>query len=290
MIENIIINTTYYKQWLLLSPLKKSTKLIYTSTLKSFADFLKQRGWDRTLDFDKFYYCEQEKRYNPINTEFIDEYVTYLTLYKSSPNVYNHLAVLKRFFNFLEEKKMIKHNPLRNYPNLFAIKRNTTVNKVLSKNELYNLINSALTLDPIFKQLYTLIMVQLSCGLKSNEICNLTESKVDFENDLLIVDSGVRTKANTVAMAHATKKALYQYLQHPAWKSWKSDKEDKEVFFYKNKPLTNLTLNQLIKKVAKKASIKRNVTSKLLRVTMAHLLYNNGASIFAIQQQMRHTS
>ncbi|MDZ5472676.1 site-specific integrase [Bacillus sp. 31A1R] len=285
--ENLLIDSVYYKKFVELSGYSDKSIERYRSVLKELGEFIRVFGYrNDKLDFNKFYYSENDDEYEPIDLDFVDNYVEYLKEKKTKVTLGNHFSCAKSFFQFIEDLELIEENPFSRYPSSFhyrAIK-----NRALSKEESDSMLKAAAILDPFLLQYFVLILLQFTCGLRSREICSLKLSQIYFDLNVIVIDRKQKTFASSVLMTPALKKYLQVYINHPYFKEWLENSTDKELFFLKKRPLTNAKLNKIIREIASKAEIKRKVASHDLRATMAYLMDQNGFSLPAIQRQMRH--
>ncbi|WP_138415224.1 tyrosine-type recombinase/integrase [Aquibacillus sediminis] len=286
--DNLLISSVYFKKFKELSEYSDRTIKSYKSPLKELGVFIKDYGYNsETLDFDKFYYCEDDGEYEPIDLEFVDAYVEYLKETKQTKTtIGNHFSAVKSFFQFIEDIDLICENPFARYPTSFHYR--ALKNRALSREESDRLLKAAALLDPFLLQYFVLILLQFTCGLRSKELCSLKLSQINFDLNIIVIDNGQKTYASSVRMTPALKKYLQVYVNHPYFLDWLGGTMNKELFFSKKKPLTNTKLNKIISEIASKADINRKVTSHDLRATMAYLMDQNGFSIPAIQRQMRH--
>jgi integrase/recombinase XerD len=284
---NLVLDSVYYAKWYRLARLKETSKSTMKYSLKEFGNYIRDYGYNGTeLNFDKFYYSEEDDGYEPIDLDFVESYVEYLKEHKTEASLHSHFSAVKSFFNFLESMELIEENPFGRYPTSFHY--SVLKNRALSPEESDRLLKAAAVLDPFFLQYAVLILTCLTCGLRSRELCNLRLSQINFELGTIIINRGQKTFAGSVHMTDALIKYLKAYVEHPYFLEWLGEESDKEIFFINGKPLTNIKLNDLIKEITEKAKINRNVTSHDLRATMCYLMYLQGFPIHIIQRQMRH--
>ena len=284
---NLLIDSVYYRKFVELSDYSDKTIESYKYILKELGAFIREFGYNsETLDLDKFYYSEIDDEYEPIDLEFVDSYVEYLKETKNKVTLGNHFSSVKSFFQFLENLDLIEENPFSRYPTSFHYR--ALKNRALSKEESDNMLKAAAMLDPFMLQYFVLMLLQFTCGLRSSELCSLKLSQINFDLNVIVIDRQQKTYASSVLMTPALKKYFKVYINHPYFKEWLGDAADKELFFLEKKPLTNVKLNKIVRKIASKADIERKVTSHDLRATMAYLMDQNGFSLAAIQRQMRH--
>ncbi|KPL57825.1 tyrosine-type recombinase/integrase [Rossellomorea vietnamensis] len=286
MESNIILDSHYYKEWYKHTHIAQSTKDSYKYLLKRFGRYMMSLGPVRELDFDKFMFGKLDSRYDPINEEFIDDYVEFLIEDGAShKTLYNSIEALKCFFKFLKMVGLIKSNPTTYYPNpYYKLKK---VDRAFSKEDADKLLTASKKVDSFFKQSYVLMLLFLTCGLRSQEVCLMKKSQINLEFQTIDIILGQKTSAGVVSVVDKLKEALEQYFKHPEWLKW-SNGQDKEVFFYKGKPLNRRRLVSMLQRIYDEAGIDRKVRVHDLRHTMAQLLLISGANEFSIQEQLRH--
>lgn len=290
MESNIILNSHYFREWYKHTHIADATKEKYKYLLKRFGEYIMSLGPVRELDFDKFRWGQFDSRYDPIDEEFIDDYVEFLLESGSSNNtVYSNIEALKCFFKFLKMVGLIKRNPTAYYPNpYYKLKK---VDRAFSKEDATKLIVASKKINPFLKQYHLMISIFLTCGLRARELILLRKSQVNLEFQTIKITRGYKdipgTTPGVVSIVDKLKEAFEQYFNHPEWLKW-SNGEDKEIFFYKGKPLNRYSLVKMLQQVYDEAGIDRKVRVHDLRHTMAHLLFFAGVSEFSIQEQLRH--
>ncbi|WP_187445067.1 tyrosine-type recombinase/integrase [Rossellomorea vietnamensis] len=286
MENNIIADSNYYKEWYRHTHLAQSTKDRYKNLLKRFGRYIMSLGPVRELNFDKFKFGKLDSRYDSIDEEFIDDYVEYLIDNgASNATLYQSIEALKCFFKFLKMVGLIKSNPTAYYPNpYYKLKK---VDRAFSKEDAEKLLSASKKVDPFFRQSYVLMVLFLTCGLRSREVCLMKKSQINLEFQTIEITRGQKTSAGVVLVVDKLKEAFERYFKHPEWLKW-SNGQDKEVFFYKGKPLNRSRLVSMLQRIYDEAGIDRKVRVHDLRHTMAQLLLLNGANEFSIQEQLRH--
>lgn len=286
MVNNVILDSQYYREWFEHIHIADSTKNCQTGYLKRFGKYMMSSVLINKFNFDKFYYCELDSIYEPIDEEFIDGYVEYLIEDGASDStIYLNIEALKCFFKFLKMVGLIKINPTAYYPNPFYKRKK--VDRAFSKDDAEKLLSASKKVDPFFRQFYLLMLLFLTCGLRSQEVCMMKKSQVNLEFQIIEVTRGQKTSPGAVSVVDKLKSAFEQYFNHPNWKEW-SKGQDKEVFFYNDKPLNRNSLISMLQQIYDEAGIDRKVRVHDLRHTMAHLLFFNGVNEFSIQEQLRH--
>ena len=128
--------------------------------------------------------------------------------------------------------------------------------------------------------------VMLRCGLRVEEVSNLTIKAIDLKQKRLMVLNGKGKKDRVTYISEDAKKALSQYLNH------RSSSHAIKVFLvekgtYNGKPLSVRGIQKRMEYYAKKARIK--ASCHRLRHTMATSMLNADADIVTIQELLGHT-
>ena len=128
-------------------------------------------------------------------------------------------------------------------------------------------------------------------GLRKDELCNLTVSDIKpYRNGFVIEVCGKYNRHRRLALRKDVLESIQAY--------WDAVKEPGDYVFhtlgkhgpYERRPMTPKAVDCLVKKVAKKACLKKRITPHSLRHTACtHLLYN-GADILTAQSFMGHSS
>jgi integrase/recombinase XerD len=123
---------------------------------------------------------------------------------------------------------------------------------------------------------YAMLCVMLYGGLRRKEVTLLTWDDIDFEKRILSVKG---TKTHYTADIPISEKAV------TALRMWRERCTGERVFL-----MTPDRVGRIVKKYAKKAGLKKNVTAHVLRHTLATNMLLNGADITDVQRQLRHRS
>ncbi|MCU6796819.1 site-specific integrase [Paenibacillus sp. WQ 127069] len=286
--EHILIDSDYLHLWKRYSGLRQTSLNSYMSYLRKFEFFLIQiKKFEGSLDFDKFTYYVDDNLYSPITEGFINEYIQYLKneCKATRSTLYANISALSNFFTFLKDMRVIKLNPMAHYKNPFY---DPKINdRSLSKNDCGLLLEASVKVDPFFRVIYVLVLLMVTTGLRNKEIRELTIGQIDFGRNIIYVDQGQKTTANSVYMSTILTFELRRLINHPLHKSWQTN-GNISVFFRSNgRKFTTLTINEILKELCVVAGIKK-ITAHCLRHTMASLLLDSGVDVSIIQRQLRH--
>lgn len=116
-----------------------------------------------------------------VSSEVIDRYYQYRLKINKPATAKNHLAIIRRMFNYAIEMGYIKENPVRTKAVNFDNKRT----RYLSSDEKINLLENCKISKNQY--LYAIVQIALQTGLRKNEILTLRSS--DIMNGILTVRS-----------------------------------------------------------------------------------------------------
>lgn len=281
----VLLDSHYYQLWENHCNLRAKSKENYMYELQKFEAFLLNEGFTGVLDFDKFFHYKDTDQYSPINQKFIDSYFDCLKNKGYTNSVLSsNVSALKNFFKILKSLKMITRNPVVYYKNPYHKVKYR--DKSLSEEECSLLLEMTLKLDPFYRQYYLIVLLLLNTGLRNSELRELTISQIDFERQIIYVERGTKTKANTVTVSQKLCEELKSFVTRSFHEEWQMTGNE-YVFFARNKKLTKIGLNKILLKISKEAGI-RPITCHWLRYTMAYLMQQRGIDIPIIQKQLRH--
>lgn len=288
--EHLLLKSHYYQHWFKLSDVRESTLKDYASHIKRFELYLiVEKGLTGELDFDKFIYFPEDDTFLSINEKFIINYFSYLeSIQITNRSLYKSVSALRNFFGFLKDLRLIKHNPMAHFKNPYYDPKIT--DRSISLRDCEKLMKAAQWLDrsePFFQKHTVLLLLMFTTGLRRNEIRELTIEQLDFEWNMIYVDRGQKTRANTVYMPKKLSLALHRLISHPTHREWQNKGNSNVFFSTRGKKFNQFTLNELLKKLCLKADLPK-ITSHCLRHSMASLLLSRGVDISIIQRQLRH--
>lgn len=217
-----------------------------------------------------------QKPVDQISTNDIRNYLGSFTHLKLS-SISRKLSVLKSFFGWLSEEDVIQRDPTKR---IKPPKKEQRLPKALSIEELEMIREFCLkTRDR------ALIEVFYSTGCRLSEIQQLNRQDIDWQNRSAKV-FGKGSKEREVFFSSKAIYHLRKYLDsrkdaHPA------------LFVTERQPVrrvSNRAIQRLVKIIAVRAGIKKNVHPHVFRHTMATLTLNNGADLVAVQSLLGHAN
>ena len=126
-------------------------------------------------------------------------------------------------------------------------------------------------------------MIIYSCGLRRSEVIDLKLSDIDSKRYIVKIKQGKGKKDRCVQLAKSTLKVLKKYYD---------EKQPKEWLFegIKGGQYSVESVENIVKKAAQKAGIKRNVYPHMLRHSFATHHLEQGTDLRYIQEWLGHSS
>lgn len=287
--SNVLIESNYYRQWCELVDVRESTLREYKYCLKKFEQFIVEAGFTGDLDFDRFYYFEDDGSYMPINEDFISRFFSYLEASNSTrARLHMHVSALRNFFTFLKEIQLLKTNPMAHFKNPYYDPKFR--DRSISLKDAEKLLYACRELDkcnPFLRMHAALLLLMLTTGLRNREVRELTIGQLDFQRNIIYVERGQKTRANSVYMPKVLSSELQRLINHPTHLQWQEEGNDSVFFSSRKKKYNQFTINGILKKLCNIAGIPK-VTAHCLRHTMAALLLSRGVDVSIIKRQLRH--
>jgi site-specific recombinase XerD len=209
----------------------------------------------------------------------IDAYIDYLHAKRMQPASINcYLAVVRVFYAYLrfeEEVKLI--NPVKTGTRLRVPKPLPRALREDQIDRFFDVIKS--------KRDWAMFRLMLRCGLRVEEVADLTLGAIDLKQCRLMVLNGKGRKDRVVYISEDAADALDVYLK------LRRHSRMKKVFLvekgdYKGQPISVRGIQKRIEYYARKAGI--SVCCHRLRHSMATQLLNAGAEVETIQDLLGH--
>ena len=177
------------------------------------------------------------------------------------------ISSLRFFFKNIVERPDI-------FVKLKVPKKEEYLPSILTLEEIKLLVNTAKTTKSklIIKLLY-------SAGLRVSEVVNLKVKDLDFNESSGWVRQGKGKKDRLFKIAENLSKEI---------KIFTEEKCDEEYVFSTDKPLSTRNIQDLIRRISKKAGISKKVTPHTLRHSFATHLLEDGENLVMIQQLLGH--
>lgn len=207
---------------------------------------------------------------------------------KTSPRAQARwISGIKSFFHFLVEENLIPTSPALL---LQAPKLGFYLPDTLSTNEIDSLLLQIERGSFIGERDYCILEVLYGCGLRVSEAIELKISSINFKENFVEV-TGKGDKMRWVPLTDYTQKIIENYIKyyrseidiHP-------DFSDTLFLNARGKALSRVSVFTMIKALAVKAHLKKNISPHTFRHSYATHLLQNGADLRFIQEMLGHSS
>ena len=243
----------------------------YGSDLKSLYSFIKKNHLSDNLkkcdsDVIKKFIYEQSKINNPKTQS-------------------RRISGIRSFFDYLTFESYIKINPsdLIETPKI-----GKKLPDNLSLNEIIKIINNIDLNHPQGIRNRAIIETLYASGLRVSELINLKLSNLFFKENLIKV-FGKGNKQRLVPLGKFSKKYLKIYIEDQRSKSKIIKNHSDTIFLNRNgHQLSRFMVFAIIKQLAVKSNIKKNISPHTLRHSFATHLIKNGADLRTIQKLLGH--
>ena len=209
----------------------------------------------------------------------IEDYIDHLhqkRLQAASINLY--LAIIRVFYNYLKYEEKIKlTNPVNANCRLRVPKPLPRALREQQVDQLFDVIKS--------KRDWAMFRLMLRCGLRVEEVANLTLGDIDLKQHRIMVVDGKGGKDRVVYISDDAADGLIAYLK------LRSHRRVKKVFLvekgdYKGQPISVRGIQKRMEYYAKKTGLQ--ISCHHLRHTMATQLLNADAQVESIQDLLGH--
>ena len=255
-----------------------------THVIINFRRHLKRRNYSKHtikyyLNIIKQYVIWVDVALELVTPEKVDMYIDYLLRKRMHPASINlYLAIIRVFYDYLKyEEKVDLINPVNRNRRLRVPR---PLPRSLRDQEVEKLFGAIKN-----KRDIAMFKLMLRCGLRVEEVSNLTLGVIDLKRRRLIVQQGKGGKGRVVYISNDAHDALKAYLK------LRSSNRTKRVFLvekgtYKGQAISVRGIQKRIEYYAKKTRI--NVSCHRLRHTMATQLLNAEAEVETIQDLLGH--
>lgn len=272
--------------------------------------------WNNTINSFKLYLqLEQSLSKNSIEaySADVEKLFQYSQSLKSPINNPTHIETqhIQDFFKWINELGMSRHSQarilsgIRSFYTYLAIEGEITQNPVeliesprliqklpdfLSVQEIEQLISALDLSKPEGMRNKALLEVLYGCGLRVSELINLKLSNLSLEIEYIKV-VGKGNKERLVPIGSSAIKYLKHYIEEIRVHSPIKPGNDDYVFINRlGTPLSRVMIFMIIKDLAIKSGINKNVSPHTFRHSFATHLVEGGADLRAVQEMLGHES
>ena len=197
------------------------------------------------------------------------------------------ISGLKSFYHYLLMEDLIKINPIA------LLESPKITRKIPDTLAVYEIDEMLATLDLSKDEStrnHAIIETMFSCGLRVSEVINLKITDVYVADEFIRV-VGKGNKERLVPISEKALKEIDIYV-HSVRNKLSIDKDCNDIIFLnrRGKKLSRVYIFLVIKEMALKAGIKKNISPHTLRHSFATSLVEAGADLRSVQQMLGHES
>lgn len=270
----------------------------WQNALKDYKYYLKiERGLSQnsidnySLDVVKLiaFLDENEYRLTPlsIEKETIQEFIYHISKQVNARSQSRIISGLRSFFNYLVFEDYKETNPL---DLIESPKIGRKLPDTLSTSEIDKLISAIDLSNAQGERNRAMLELLYSCGLRVTELVTLKLSDLFFDEGFIKV-TGKGDKQRFVPIGNQTIKYINIY-KNEIRNHLKIENEYKDTLFLnrRGKQLTRAMIFTIIKQLAEKIDLNKNISPHTFRHSFATHLLENGADLRAIQLMLGHES
>lgn len=197
------------------------------------------------------------------------------------------ISGLKSFFNYLVFEDYRTDNPL---DLIEAPKIGRKLPDTLSEEEINKLIEHINLSKPEGERNRAMLETLYGCGLRVSELIGIKLSDLFFDEDFIKV-TGKGDKQRFVPISEVNKKYINIYRKEVrVHQTIQKGFEDTLFLNRRGKQLTRAMVFTIVKDLAEKIGLQKNISPHTFRHSFATHLLENGADLRAIQQMLGHES
>ena len=240
---------------------------------------------NRYLNF--LFNIESIKNLNSIRQIHIRNFIRYLNDQNlSSSSINRSFSSIRSYHKFLSGEEKMSHNPTQL---LEPPKQSKKLPKVLSVQEINEIINSVNLESPMGYRDIAILETLYSAGLRVSELCALEMNNILSDSSMLRV-LGKGNKERFVPLGSKVIKLIDDYCKHDRSKLVDKKKSDGNVFLSKNgKQLTRMTIFNIMKKWTQISGINKDISPHTFRHSFATHLLEGGADLRSVQEMLGHS-
>ena len=197
------------------------------------------------------------------------------------------ISSIRSFFKYLNFDGVIDTNPSKL---LETPKIGRKLPTILTTEEVDAIENAVEMFKPEGQRNRAMIEMLFSCGLRVSELIGLKISNINFRTNLVKIE-GKGNKERLIPLSHKAKSELKKYFaQYRDYLEIEDEFRD-IVFLNKHgKSLSRVMVFNIIKHLAERANIKKQISPHTFRHSFASVLVQGGADLRAVQEMLGHES
>ena len=197
------------------------------------------------------------------------------------------ISTLRSFFHFLVLERYIKVDPMEL---IEAPRMGRYLPDVLNQEEIIALIDAVDLSKTMGHRDRAMLELLYSSGLRVSELLNLKISQCQFEEGYLrIVGKG--NKERLVPVGEWAVKWIFHYIEADRSHLIIPVQSEDHLFLnFRGRPLTRMSVLNIVKRQANKVGIKKDISPHTFRHSFATHLVEAGADLRSVQEMLGHAS
>ena len=202
------------------------------------------------------------------------------------------IASIRTFYKFLYIERIVESNPANS---VHAPKRNKSLPKFLSKEEIEQILNNIKIETPAGYRNRAILELLYATGMRVSELSNLTFGNLNLEeNEITVLGKG--NKERIVLVSSRARDFLEKYIKTVRFmvvEDGKTPEENEDSYVFINKTgyrLQSQSIRAALKDIVKKIELPKKVTPHVFRHSFATKLLENGADLRVVQELLGHAS
>lgn len=203
---------------------------------------------------------------------------------RSPATIARRLASIRSFYGFMIREGILQKDPSVDLESPKPIQK---LPRVLTTGEVELLLGQPLTGEPAGLRDKAMLELLYATGIRVSELVSLDLKNVNIENGFIRC-FGKGAKERIIPMGDVAVRYLKEYLARGRSKLVKSSSTEALFVNQHGRRLTRQGFWKIIKKYARKAKIKTEITPHTLRHSFATHLLENGADLRSVQEMLGH--
>lgn len=206
---------------------------------------------------------------------------------RSAATIARTISGVRAFYKYLLREDLLDHDPtsLVETPRI-----GRSLPEVLSFGEVVQMLAAVDMSKPQGERNRAIIEVLFGCGLRVSELVNLTLHQLHFDLGFVLI-TGKGNKQRWVPIGKPAMDQTQRYITYS--RCHITPQKGHEDFLFLNnsgKKLTRVMIFYIVKSLAEKAGIHKNIHPHSLRHSFATHLVEGGADLRAVQEMLGHES
>ena len=193
-----------------------------------------------------------------------------------------YVSVVKRFFSFLEERKLVLLSPARTVP----LPVGSRLPRAIGEADVGRLLQAPKSSTPLGQRDRAVLELLYGSGLRLMECVRLDLVDLDLKGGTLLVKTGKGKKDRYVPVTGRARAAIQTYLQEA--RPLLAERWDYGALFLSKfgRRLGDMSVRTIVKRAGAKMGLK--VTTHVLRHSYATHLLKGGADVRHVQKLLGH--